>query len=196
MDANLHRTLGDAAVTASLRHRVSGHLRELKRLALTGRELCQGPRGVQAIAEIAIIVVQPRWQGHVQGWSAAQKIDTAMSHDGEHPRPEGSAGVVGVTRIVQREQAFLHAIFEVRRFAEATAQKTLDDVGQLVQELFVGVAIPLLGGTHQSRPPSFIVVAFRFLNWHGPGSAPSEIPAWDRAGACRFPYRDQREPMV
>ena len=96
----------------------------------------------------------------------AQHVDGAMAYQCEQPWPERPGGVVGVAGMVQREQAFLHAVLEPDDRAETHANIGLHGLRNLRQQGAIGALVSFLGARHPGRPARFVGRPALFVACH------------------------------
>ncbi len=72
---------------------------------------------------------------------APQPVDDAPVGDGDQPRPERTAGIIGVADGVDRQQHVLHRVFDIAGLAKASRRQR----AQIGRDVFEQRAIGMRG---------------------------------------------------
>jgi len=82
----------------------------------------------------------------------AQPVDELPAGDGDEPRTERPAGIVGPPHRVQRQERILHGVLDIGGLAQP-ARGARPQIGRdLPEQPRIGGAIAILGARHQRRP--------------------------------------------
>src|SRR5260370_6868392 len=83
----------------------------------------------------------------------AQPVDDATMRDGDEPRSEGSARIIGMADRVHRQQDVLNCVLHIRWISVMPCDQGAQISSDLVKEFSIGGLIAVLGPGHPPPPP-------------------------------------------